>query len=131
MEIGERLEVNSQAEWRAWLEENHQAKAEIWLVIYKTQAAKGRLTLAQATIEAVCFGWVDSQLKPLDAGSYALRFSPRRKKSHWAASNIARALQMLREGRMTPAGIAVLPDEVMQVWEEEAGTTDLGTDFTD
>ena len=122
MEIKERLEVNSQAEWRAWLEANHQAKAEIWLVIYKSKASKGRLTLAQATLEAVCFGWVDSQLKPLDAGSYALRFSPRRRKSHWAASNINRALQMLREGKMAAAGMAVLPEEVRRVWEEEGGT---------
>lgn len=121
MEIRERLEVEKQADWRAWLEANHQMKAEIWLVINKAQAAKGRLTLAQATEEAVCFGWVDSQLKPLDAESYALRFSPRRKKSHWAASNIARALEMLREGKMTAAGMAVLPEEVRQRWESTTG----------
>jgi uncharacterized protein YdeI (YjbR/CyaY-like superfamily) len=69
--------------------------------------------------EALCFGWIDSTLKPIDASSYALRFSPRRKKSPWADSNRARALKLLRAGKMTPAGMAVLPPEVIRVWDEE------------
>jgi uncharacterized protein YdeI (YjbR/CyaY-like superfamily) len=69
--------------------------------------------------EALCFGWIDSTLKPIDASSYALRFSPRRKKSYWADSNRARALRLLREGKMTPVGMALLPPEVISVWEEE------------
>jgi uncharacterized protein YdeI (YjbR/CyaY-like superfamily) len=118
MEIGEKLQVNSREEWRAWLEAHHQDKVEIWLVFYKTTAKKQGLTLKEATEEAVCFGWVDSQLKPMDGQRYALRFSPRRKKSNWAASNIERALRMLGEGKMTPAGMAVLPEEVLRAWEE-------------
>jgi hypothetical protein len=65
------------------------------------------------------FGWIDSYLKPVDTSSYALRFSPRRKKSGWADSNRRRALSLLREGKMTPAGMAVLPPEIIQAWEEE------------
>jgi len=42
---------------------------------------------------------------------------------------ITRARQLLREGKMTPAGMAVLPEEVLRMWEER--TADLGTDFTD
>lgn len=126
MEIGEQLQVSSREAWRAWLEAQHTQKPEIWLVIYKSTAKKAGLTLKEAAEEAVCFGWVDSQLKPLDGQRYALRFSPRRKQSHWAKSNIERALRMLREGKMTPAGMAVLPEEVLRAW-----TTDLGTDVTD
>jgi hypothetical protein len=51
--------------------------------------------------------------------SYALRFSPRRKTSRWADSNKERALILLREGKMTPAGMALLPSEVIKAWEEE------------
>jgi uncharacterized protein YdeI (YjbR/CyaY-like superfamily) len=126
MEIGEQLQVSSREAWRAWLEAQHTQKPEIWLVIYKSTAKKAGLTLKEAAEEAVCFGWVDSQLKPLDGQRYALRFSPRRKQSHWAKSNIERAIRMLREGKMTPAGMAVLPEEVLR-----ACTTDLGTDVTD
>lgn len=118
MEIGEKLVVDNRQEWRAWLEAHHQDTADIWLVLYKSSARHPGLTLNEATEEAVCFGWVDSQLKPMDGQRYALRFSPRRKKSNWAASNIERALRMLQEGKMTPAGMAILPEEVLQAWKE-------------
>lgn len=119
MEIGEKLHVNNREEWRAWLAGHHQDKAEIWLVLYKASSGKREFTLDHAVEEALCFGWIDSILKPLDPASYALRFSPRRKKSPWADSNRARALKLLREGKMAPAGMAVLPPEIIRAWEEE------------
>jgi uncharacterized protein YdeI (YjbR/CyaY-like superfamily) len=119
MEIGETLALNSRQDWRAWLAEHHQEKREIWLVLYKSSSGKREFPLDHAVEEALCYGWVDSTLKPIDASSYALRFSPRRRKSHWADSNRARALILLRSGKMTPAGMAVLPPEVIRTWEEE------------
>lgn len=119
MEIGELLHFNTRAEWRAWLEANHQEKREVWLLLAK--AGRSDFRLAHAVEEALCFGWIDSQLKPRDAASYALRFSPRRKQSYWAASNRARALRLLQEGKMTPAGLAVLPDEILAAWETQQG----------
>jgi len=119
MEIGEKLHLNSRQEWRAWLAEHHQDKQEIWLILYKSSSGKREFPLGHAVEEALCYGWVDSTLKPIAAASYALRFSPRRKKSHWADSNRARALSLLREGRMTAAGMAVLPPEVIRTREEE------------
>lgn len=119
MDIGEQLHLSSREQWRAWLVEHHQVKQEIWLVLTKSTSGKREFALSHAVEEALCFGWIDSTLKPIDASSYALRFSPRRKKSYWAASNRARALRLLREGKMTPAGMALLPPEVISVWEEE------------
>jgi uncharacterized protein YdeI (YjbR/CyaY-like superfamily) len=119
MEIGEILRVNTCEEWRAWLDEYHQHKPEIWLVLFKSSSSKHDFPLRQAVEEALCFGWIDSTLKPLDSESYALRFSPRRKTSHWAHSNRERVLKLLREGRMAPAGMAVLPPDLLRAWEEE------------
>lgn len=119
MEIGEKLHVSSREAWRAWLAEHHQDKQEIWLVLYKSSAEKRGLSLRHAQEEALCFGWVDSSLKPIDPSSYALRFSPRRKKSRWSDTNRALALRMLREGKMAPAGMALVPPEVISAWEEE------------
>lgn len=118
MEIGEKLAAQSRDEWRAWLSEHHGDKREIWLVLYKSGHAERRLTMREAQEEAVAFGWVDSNLKPLDASSYALRFTPRRPGSRWAPSNRARALKLLREGRMAPAGIAVLPRDVLDTLQQ-------------
>ncbi len=119
VDIGKKLHFSSREEWRAWLAEHHQDKQEIWLILYKSSSGKREFPLSQAVEEALCFGWIDSTLKPIDASSYALRFSPRRKKSYWADSNRARALRLLREGKMTPAGMALLPPEVISIWKEE------------
>jgi uncharacterized protein YdeI (YjbR/CyaY-like superfamily) len=119
MEIGERLVVHSLAGWRAWLENHHQEKKEIWLVLYKSTSANRTVTMRDAQEEALCFGWVDSSLKPLDGESYVLRFSPRSPKSAWGPANKARALRMLRAGKMAPAGLALLPVDVLQAWRGE------------
>lgn len=119
MEIGELLRVGSREEWRAWLTEHHQDKSEIWLVLYKSSSGKQKFPLSHAVEEALCFGWIDSTLKPMDVTSYALRFSPRRKNSPWADSNRIRAIRLLREGKMTPAGMAILPPEILRAWKEE------------
>lgn len=122
MKVGETLHLDSRQEWRAWLTEYHQEKSEIWLVIYKSSSGRREFPLSHAVEEALCFGWIDSTLKPIDATRYALRFSPRRKKSHWADSNRERALRLLREGKMTPSGTAALPPDIIKTWEEENRT---------
>lgn len=121
MDIGEKLHVNSRAEWRAWLEAHHQQKPEIWLVLYKVSSGKQALALPDAVEEALCFGWIDSQMKSIDTECHAQRFSPRRKKSVWTAINRGRALRLLREGKMAPAGIAALPPEILEAWEQTSG----------
>ena len=133
MELNETLQVNSREEWRAWLDEHHGDMQEVWLMLPKsgsgdlrssrrhgreTVAERG-LTMSQAQEEALCFGWVDSTLKPIDEATYALRFSPRHRLSRWGRTNRARALKLLRAGKMTPAGMALLPPEVIRMWEKE------------
>ena len=68
----------------------------------------------EAVEEALCYGWIDSQQKPINAEKFARRFTPRKKGSNWAESNIKRAQRMLREGKMTKAGVTVLPSEVLK-----------------
>lgn len=119
MEIGETLQISSRDEWREWLDGHHQDTQEIWLVLHKSASGTRGLTMSQAQEEALCFGWVDSTLKPIDEASYALRFTPRHRLSRWGRSNRARALKMLRAGKMTPSGMALLPPEVNRMWEKE------------
>ena len=119
MDIGEKLHVKTREEWRAWLARYHQEKPDIWLILEKSISGKREFTLADAQEEALCYGWIDSAQKPIDESSYALRFTPRRPKSRWSDTNKARALKLLREGKMTPAGMALLPPEVIRIWQEE------------
>ena len=109
MDIRESLTLNSPEELRRWLQENHRTKIEIWLIFYKKSSGKQTLTIAQAVEEALRFGWIQSRLKPLEPGRFAVRFSPRHKGSIWSPANLKRVRKLIAQGRMTEAGLAVLP----------------------
>ena len=111
MDVFAMLELDNLADFRHWMEENHQASEEVWLAFYKKDSGKQTLTIIQAVEEALCFGWIQSRLKPLDAKRFAVRFSPRRKGSKWSLPNIKRARKLIDQGRMTEAGMAALPPD--------------------
>ncbi len=104
------LYVRTREEWRAWLEENHGKRDGIWLLYPKKHTGKPRIPYADAVEEALCFGWIDSTAKRIDDDTYAQRFSKRRKGSPFSQPNIERMRRLIREGRMTPAGLAVVDD---------------------
>lgn len=106
MEITETTYAASRDEWRAWLQQNHDKASEIWLVYYKKNSGKPSVSYDEAVEEALCFGWIDGITKTLDADRYAQRFTPRRHKSNWSEPNKRRVEKLIREGRMTPAGLA-------------------------
>ena len=114
MEIGETLLVTSRQEWRAWLAQHNADCKEIWLIYYKKTSGKTGISYEESVEEALCFGWIDGANKGIDAETYAGRFTPRRPKSLWSASNRTRVAHLLREGRMTEAGLAVLPDDLRE-----------------
>jgi len=116
MDVGDTLETASREEWRQWLAENHYDKREIWLVFYKKESGKPSLGYGEAVEEAVCFGWIDNMVRALGEEKYARRFSPRRPGSEWSTYNKNRALKMLRAGKMTPAGEALLPPDVREAF---------------
>jgi uncharacterized protein YdeI (YjbR/CyaY-like superfamily) len=109
----ETLTVVTREEWRSWLAEHHQGKTEIWLVFFRKQTGKPTIAYNDAVEVAICFGWIDSQQRRLDEERYAIRFTPRRPRSHWSESNKERAARLLRSGEMTPAGMATLPDDLL------------------
>jgi uncharacterized protein YdeI (YjbR/CyaY-like superfamily) len=96
----------SPAAWRAWLERNHDTAKEIWLVYYKKGAGKTAITYEEALGEALCFGWIDSTVRRLDAERYMQRYTPRNLNSVWSESNKARVKKLIAEGRMREAGYA-------------------------
>lgn len=105
------LYVSNRADWRKWLEKNHDKEKEIWLVYYRKSTGKPTVKYAEAVEEALCFGWIDSKEKSLDSERYAGRFTPRKLKSNWSPSNRARAKRLIEQGLMTEAGRKVLPKD--------------------
>jgi len=112
MQIGETIYVTNRDDLRKWLIENHETKKEIWLIRYKKATKKPSIDYVEAVEEAICFGWIDSMEKGMDAERFATRFSPRKPKSNWTNTNKDRARKMIAEGRMSPAGKATLPQDV-------------------
>jgi uncharacterized protein YdeI (YjbR/CyaY-like superfamily) len=74
-EITKTFYAATREEWREWLEKNHDRVKEIWLLYPKKGSGKTRV--ADAVEEALCFGWIDGVLKPVDDKVYAQRFTPR------------------------------------------------------
>ena len=112
MEIGETIYVTTREEFREWLEKNHRIKKEIWLIQYKKVTKKPSIPYVDAVEEAICFGWIDGFEKGMDGDRYATRFTRRRPKSNWTDTNKERARRMIEEGKMTEAGLSILPPDV-------------------
>jgi uncharacterized protein YdeI (YjbR/CyaY-like superfamily) len=124
MEIdGSPLAFTDSPAWRAWLEEHHASADEAWVLIAKKHGIAPLVSLVEATEEAVCFGWIDSAMRPIDAEHYVLRFTPRRAASNWSPTNRARAVRLIEEGRMTDAGLAAIQEAKQSGrWDDPADT---------
>ncbi|HEX8917801.1 MAG TPA: hypothetical protein VF898_04825 [Chloroflexota bacterium] len=109
---GKRLEVSSTDTFREWLQANHEVEPELWLVFYKKAVGKPGPDLTGAIETALCFGWIDGKIRSIDSERYAIRFTPRRKGSNWSETNRKAAARLLREGRLSPAGLAALPPDL-------------------
>ncbi|MBW1638825.1 hypothetical protein G3H63_06970 [Microbacterium resistens] len=96
------------AEFRAWLEQNHDTAGELWMELRKAHVpeAERGLSWADAVLEALCFGWIDSVSQRVDDDRRRQRWSPRRPGSTWSEVNVAHVERLRAEGRMTPAGLA-------------------------
>ena len=112
------LRFPSRRKWRSWLEKNHDKKNEAFLIIYKRPPKNAKFPSRAALEEALCFGWIDGWFKPLDNDRWVIRYTPRRKGSNWSKYNIATAWNLLNQERMTDAGVAKLPEAVLEVWKK-------------
>lgn len=93
-------------EWREWLEQNHRTSIGVWLIYYKVKSGKPSIKYSEAVKEALCFGWIDSKAKTLDAERYMQIFTPRKPKSVWSKVNKQYIEELIDRGLMTEAGLA-------------------------
>ncbi len=94
----------SPAEFRCWLEKNHDHAQELLLGFYRKQSGQGGISYPEALDEALCFGWIDGIRKRFDEVSYTVRFTPRKPDSIWSAVNSKRVGELMTLGRMHPSG---------------------------
>jgi len=116
LKVGRTLYVKNRREWRAWLAKHGATASEIWLIYYKKSSARPRIAYNDAVDEALCYGWIDGILKPIDDKKYAQRFSPRRKTSKLSDMNRERVRRLIKSGRMTKAGRAAIAHVGKKDW---------------
>jgi uncharacterized protein YdeI (YjbR/CyaY-like superfamily) len=93
-------------EFRAWLEENHETAAELWMGLYRKGDPDRGITWDDAVPVALCYGWIDSVSQRIDDRRRRQRWTPRKPRSVWSAVNIAHVERLIAEGLMKPAGLA-------------------------
>jgi uncharacterized protein YdeI (YjbR/CyaY-like superfamily) len=103
----EQVEIGSRAALRSWLAAHHRQAESIWLVVWKKGSPR-HVPYDDIVEEALCFGWVDSLPRKLDAERSMLLLSPRKPKSAWSKPNKERVERLIASGLMAPAGLAVV-----------------------
>jgi uncharacterized protein YdeI (YjbR/CyaY-like superfamily) len=99
------VELDDRGAWRSWLQANHERSGGVWLVTWKKSAGRPRIDYDSAVEEALCFGWVDSKSRSVDDERTSLFFTPRKPRSAWSPSNVARVEKLRAAGLMRRAGL--------------------------
>jgi uncharacterized protein YdeI (YjbR/CyaY-like superfamily) len=97
--------VRSRADLRAWLAAHHATSSTVWLCIHK-KPSPDHVPYEAVVEELLCWGWVDSLPRSLDAERSLLMVAPRNPKSAWSAVNKAHVERARASGAMTAAGEA-------------------------
>ena len=124
----EKLTFETQKDFREWLNKNHSTCDGIWIVFGK---AGGPVTLKydQALEEALCYGWIDGQVKSIDDVKYVRKFTPRRKNSNWSDRNKKIVAGLIEKGLVMPAGYeAIELAKTEGMWDKKDENTVAGAD---
>lgn len=98
----------NQAAWHAWLEKNHENPDGVWVHFAKKDSGAVTVTYDEALETALCFGWIDGQLRTHDEKTFVRKFTPRRPRSIWSKVNRAKAERLIESGHMKPAGLRAI-----------------------
>ena len=92
-------------QFKSWLSAHHGSSRGIWLRLMKKASGVASVSYQEALDVALSWGWIDGQLKPLDAESWLRKFGPRGARSMWSKINREKALALIASKQMQPAGL--------------------------
>lgn len=107
--MSETLTFADRSSFRKWLSAHGTASEGAWLLFGKAGGPQ-TLKASEALEEALCFGWIDGQMRKIDDASYKKYFAPRRPKSAWSEKNKALVERLEARGLMTDAGRAKIEE---------------------
>jgi uncharacterized protein YdeI (YjbR/CyaY-like superfamily) len=77
----------------------------LWLKIAKKGSGIESVNYDQAVEVALCYGWIDGQVRKFNEDHYLQRFTPRRPRSKWSKVNRKKAMELIERGEMRAAGL--------------------------
>jgi len=89
-----------------WFASNAATAPELVVGFMKKDTGIASITWPEAVDEALCVGWIDGVRHRIDEKCYRIRFTPRRRGSHWSNINIRRIAVLKAAGRVKPDGLA-------------------------
>ena len=136
-ETAEKVEVKTRSDLRKWLQAHCLQDQGVWLIKYK-KPYKYYLSYDDVVEECICFGWIDSLPRKLDAQRTMLYISPRKKGSNWSKVNKERVKKLELAELIQEAGLIkieqakkdgswsflddvealILPDDLKQAFSE-------------
>jgi uncharacterized protein YdeI (YjbR/CyaY-like superfamily) len=100
------LLFSADADWERWLAGHHSDAPGVWLQFAKKGCETPSVNYAQALDTALCYGWIDGQVRRMDASFYLQRFTPRGPRSKWSQNNRDHVARLSEAGRMREPGLA-------------------------
>ncbi|PLB46528.1 hypothetical protein P170DRAFT_438286 [Aspergillus steynii IBT 23096] len=98
----------SASELETFLEREHSTASGFYLKLAKKSSGIPSVSAAEAVEVALCFGWIDGRANSFDKDWWLVRYTPRRTKSIWSQKNVQTVGRLIDEGKMRPAGLAVV-----------------------
>lgn len=140
MNIEKTVYFTHRSEWRQWLSENFDKEKETWLVFANKSSGKPTVSYNDAVEEALCFGWIDSIVKPFDKNHHMQRFTPRRAGSAYSQPNIERLIWLLQQNLVHSTLVQemekianqefVFPDDILEVIKSDVKAWENYQHFT-
>ena len=112
LDVSRATPLSAASQFDQWLRDRGTTERELIVAIFKKASGKQTVTFDELLETALCHGWVDTQTKSIDDERYGIRFVPRRPGSNWSPTNREIARRLLREERITPAGVTALPADL-------------------
>ncbi len=94
--------------WEKWLAKNHASCPGIWMRFAKKDSGLRSVTHKEALEAALCYGWIDGQIRSESETTWLQRFVPRGPRSIWSKINREAAAALIKSGRMKPSGLAAV-----------------------
>ena len=99
------VHFESREAWEQWLAEHHSDAREVWVKFAKKASGIASVSYDEAVEVALCYGWIDAQMRSLGKDFYVQRFTPRARRSKWSKLNREKATKLIEAGAMKPAGL--------------------------